>query len=49
MDLFVDTGILSDDNWFVVGDIHLKFGGVDKLNPRVEVGIYEADTTEAKE
>src|SRR4051794_32605857 len=29
MDLLVDMEILKDDNWFICGDIHLKFGGVD--------------------
>ena len=39
MDLMVDNGILEDDNWFVCGDIRLKFGGVDKENPRAEIII----------
>ena len=39
MDLLVDAGVIEDDNWFVVPDIHPKFGGVDKENPRAEVEI----------
>lgn len=39
MDLLVDNRILVDDNWFIVGDVHLKFGGVDRTNPRAEVEI----------
>lgn len=39
MDLLVDAGILPDDNWFVVQQIILSFGGVDKENPRAEVEI----------
>lgn len=39
MDLLVDNGIIEDDNWFVVGGLHLFFGGVDKENPRAEVII----------
>jgi len=39
MDLLVDLGILEDDNWFVCGDIHLKFGGVDTENPRALIEI----------
>lgn len=39
MDLLVDAGILEDDNWFAVPDVHLKFGGVDPKNPRAEVEI----------
>ena len=30
MDLLVDAGLLEDDNYSVVSDLHLKFGGVDK-------------------
>lgn len=36
-DTFTDVGIIEDDNWFVLDDIHMKFGGVDKLNPRAEI------------
>lgn len=39
MDLLVDVGFLVDDNWFVIGDIHMIFGGVDKENPRAELDI----------
>lgn len=39
MDLLVDMEILKDDNWFICGDIHLKFGGVDKKNPRAVIEI----------
>jgi hypothetical protein len=39
MDLLVDGGVLEDDSWFVVPNLALEFGGVDKLNPRVEVEI----------
>lgn len=39
MDLLVDCGALVDDNWFEVGDIRLKFGGVDKFNPRATISI----------
>lgn len=34
MDTLVDAGLLEDDNWFVVGNLNLRFGGVDKVNPR---------------
>lgn len=33
-DLLVDNGLLEDDNWEYLNDIHLLFGGVDKGNPR---------------
>lgn len=40
MDLLVDVNILEDDNWFIVDDLRLKFGGVDRENPRAEIFIY---------
>lgn len=39
MDLLVDLGILKDDNWFICGDLHLKFGGVEKKDPRAIIEI----------
>lgn len=36
-DTFTDCGIIEDDNWWILPDIHMKFGGVDKLNPRAEI------------
>lgn len=39
MDLLVDAGIIPDDNWFEVPEVPLKFGGVDKINPRCEITI----------
>lgn len=39
MDLLVDTGIIKDDNWYIVRRIALIFKGVDKLNPRALVSI----------
>lgn len=41
MDLLVDMEILKDDNWFICGDIHLKFGGVERENPRAIIEINE--------
>ena len=38
-DLFKDCRIIEDDNWFVLGDIRMVFGGIDKLNPRAEIHI----------
>lgn len=37
MDTLVDAGLLEDDNYSVVSDLHLKFGGVDKDNARCEI------------
>ena len=39
MDLLVDAGILSDDNWWVVNKLVLNFRGVDKLEPGATVFI----------
>ncbi len=39
MDLLVDAGILSDDNYSVVPRVALLIGEVDKENPRCEVEI----------
>lgn len=49
MDLLVDAGIIEDDNWFVVPEVNLKFGGKDKNNPRCEIIIYETDTSHPKQ
>lgn len=38
-DLLVDCGVIADDNWFVVPELILHFGGVDKENPRAVVEI----------
>lgn len=38
-DLLVDAGIISDDNWFVLSEVVLRFGEVDKDNPRVTIVI----------
>lgn len=40
LDLLVDAGVIADDNWFVVHNVKLSFGGVDKERPRAEVVIY---------
>jgi Holliday junction resolvase RusA-like endonuclease len=39
MDLLVDAGIIKDDNWFIVPEVYLKYGGYDRDNPRCEVVI----------
>ena len=42
-DLLKDCRFIIDDNWFVLPDIHLVFGGVDKENPRAEIEIETVD------
>ena len=37
MDTLVDAGLLEDDNYSVVSELCLKFGGVDKGNARCEI------------
>lgn len=41
MDLLVDAGYLKDDNYSIVGEIVLKFGGLDREKPRVEITYYD--------
>jgi hypothetical protein len=41
MDCLVKQGKLTDDNYNYCVEIGYKFGHVDKLNPRVEIEIYE--------
>ena len=41
MDLLVDAGIIKDDNASVCPEVLLRFGGVDRERPRVEVGLYK--------
>lgn len=38
-DIMVDAGLFLDDQF--IDDMHLKRGGVDPLNPRVEITIEE--------
>lgn len=40
-DLLVDNHIIEDDNYYIVDDIHLLFGCVDRENPRGEIYIDE--------
>ena len=37
MDLLVDTKLIEDDNYSVISELTLKFGGVDKGNARCEI------------
>lgn len=37
MDTLVDAGLLEDDNYSVVSDLHLRFGGVEKDGARAEI------------
>jgi Holliday junction resolvase RusA-like endonuclease len=39
MDLLVDTGVLEDDSWQVVGRLDLRSMGIDKDNPRVKITL----------
>jgi Holliday junction resolvase RusA-like endonuclease len=41
MDLLVDAGIIQDDNYEVVPELTVRFGGHDKANPRAEITIHE--------
>lgn len=37
MDTLVDAGLIADDNYGVISELVLKFGGVDKGNARVMI------------
>lgn len=39
MDLLVDNGIIEDDNYSIIPNLQLMFGGVEKDNPRCEVNL----------
>lgn len=39
-DLLVDARYLKDDNYTVLSDVHLMFGGIDKENPRAVVRLF---------
>lgn len=41
MDCLVKQGKLTDDNYNYCVEIGYRFGHVDKVNPRVEIEIYE--------
>jgi Holliday junction resolvase RusA-like endonuclease len=38
-DLLVDNGVIKDDNCYVLENVCLLFGGVDKQNPRVVINL----------
>ena len=42
-DTLVDAGIIEDDNWFLLDEVQLRFGGVDREDPRIEVEIRSKD------
>lgn len=42
-DLLVDYGVIKDDNCFILTEIAIKLGGLDKDNPRCEVVIENTD------
>lgn len=41
-DLLVNRGIIPDDNTAHVKEVWIKFGGMDKQNPRVEIEVFPA-------
>lgn len=41
MDLMVDMGIIEDDNWFLVTELTLRFGGLDREFPRAEIKVEQ--------
>jgi hypothetical protein len=39
MDALVAGNFITDDNWFACSAINLRFGGIDRENPRAEIRI----------
>jgi Holliday junction resolvase RusA-like endonuclease len=42
-DKLVSDGVLKDDNYKIIQDIRILFGGIDKGNPRVDIRIALLD------
>lgn len=40
-DLLVDNHIIEEDNWFILDDVHMIFGGVERDNARCEIYVDE--------
>lgn len=41
LDALQEFNIIPDDNWFIVPEEITAFGGIDRINPRVEIIIKE--------
>ena len=39
-DALVESGMIEDDNYLFLPEVHYYFGEVDKHNPRVEIEIW---------
>lgn len=39
LDVLRDSGVIEDDDWRYVTELHLHYGGQDKQNPRVEIDV----------
>ena len=42
-DKLVSLNIIEDDNYKIIQEINIKFGGIDRDNPRIEVYIIPKD------
>lgn len=42
-DRLVHDNVILDDNFNILREIHIRFGGIDKGNPRVEIEIALID------
>lgn len=40
-DFLVNQRIIEDDGHHIIPAMDLRFGGIDKSNPRVEIEIYQ--------
>ncbi len=43
LDLLVKSGLLKDDNYLNVVELHGYFKGIDKENPRVQIKVSEVN------
>jgi Holliday junction resolvase RusA-like endonuclease len=39
VDVLTDAGVLEDDDWKHIQELHLLFGGISKLDSRCEINI----------
>lgn len=48
MDLLVDSGVITDDNWWEVQALTLTFAGISRDDPRAEIKVEKAETRNTK-
>lgn len=43
-DALVESGLLPDDNYKIISEVHYFSGDMDRDNPRVDVEVYPVDS-----